>query len=354
MNPVIPSPDPLPLPAHPSLLWALLMLTFFLHVIAMNFVLGGSILAVFARSRAQWLIKAMPTLVAAAITFGVAPLLFLQALYGRLFFSSSVLMAWLWFAIVPALILAYYGTYATAFRKRVVIAIPIVVALLFIGISFIQSNNMTLMLRPERFLAMYLADARGVQLNIADATLIPRWLHMLFGAIAVAGAGFAVVGVVKKDAWAMRFGALWFTGATLLNILTGIWWIGTLPREVLLRFMGGSPLATLWLGAGIALGFAALAMMFMAVGTSEPAKLIKGGAGATLLTVAMMIFARDEVRRGMFDLAGFRVTEAIAPQWDVIAIFAVLLVAALATTVWMGWTLVGDRRRLGGPRHAGS
>jgi hypothetical protein len=347
MNTVIPSPDPLPLPAHPSLLWALLMLTFFLHVLAMNFVLGGSILAVFARSRAQWLIRTMPTLVAAAITFGVAPLLFLQALYGRLFFSSSVLMAWFWFAIVPALILAYYGTYASAFRKRVATVIPIVVALLFIGISFIQSNNMTLMLHPERFLSLYLADARGVQLNVADATLIPRWLHMLFGALAVAAAGFAVVGAVKKDAWAMRFGALWFSGATVLNIVTGMWWTGTLPREVLLRFMGGNPLATLWLGGGIALGFAALAMMFMAVGTGEPAKLVKGGAWATVGTVLLMIFARDEVRRGMLDLAGFRMTEAIAPQWDVIAIFAVLLVGALATTAWMGWTLV-DRRRLGG------
>lgn len=337
MNTVIPSPDPLPLPAHPSLLWALLMLTFFLHVLAMNFVLGGSILAIFARSRAPWLVKALPTLVAAAITFGVAPLLFLQALYGRLFFSSSVLIAWFWFAIVPALILAYYGTYASAFRKRVAIAIPIVVALLLIGISFVQSTNMTLMLHPERFLSMYLADARGVQLNVGDATMLPRWLHMLFGAIAVAGAGFAVVGAVKKDAWAMRFGALWFTGATLLNIGTGLWWTGTLPREVLLRFMGGSPLATLWLGAGVVLGFAALAMMFMAVGTSEPVKLVKGGAWATLGTVLMMILARDEVRRGMLDLAGFRMVEAIAPQWDVIGIFAVLLLAALGTTVWMGW-----------------
>jgi hypothetical protein len=103
--------------------------------------------------------------------------------------------------------------------------------------------------------------------------------------------------------------------------------------------MGGSVLATVWLGLGIVLGFAALAMMFMAVGTAEPAKLVKGGAWATLGTVLLMLLARDEVRRGMFELAGFRVVEAIAPQWDVIAIFAVLLVAALATTAWMGWRL---------------
>ena len=42
MIPAIPQPDPLALPAPAWLLWALLMLTFFLHVIPMNLVLGGA------------------------------------------------------------------------------------------------------------------------------------------------------------------------------------------------------------------------------------------------------------------------------------------------------------------------
>ena len=41
MIPAIPQPDPLALPAPAWLLWALLLLTFFLHVIPMNLVLGG-------------------------------------------------------------------------------------------------------------------------------------------------------------------------------------------------------------------------------------------------------------------------------------------------------------------------
>jgi len=40
MNPVIPLADPLPQPAPPLLLWALLQLTFLLHLVAMNVVLG--------------------------------------------------------------------------------------------------------------------------------------------------------------------------------------------------------------------------------------------------------------------------------------------------------------------------
>ena len=341
MNP-IPAPDPLPLPSPPSLLWALLMLTFAVHLIAMNLVLGGSILAAVTRFRrteerdrlTSWIGKAMPTLVSAAITFGVAPLLFLQTLYGRLFFSSAVLMGWIWLAIVPILIVAYYGTYASAFRK-VAIAIPLSVALLFLVISFIQSNNMTLMLRPDRFAPMYFESARGLHLNTGDATLIPRWLHMVFGAIAVAGLGVSLYGVAKKDAWAMRYGALWFVVPTLLNVITGIWWLGVLPREVIMRFMGGSPAATLWLGAGIALGLASLAFMFMAVGTPEPSRLISRSAWLVLATLLAMILARDEVRRGMLSLADYRITTLIEPQWDVIAIFAALLVGAVAATSWM-------------------
>jgi hypothetical protein len=118
MTPVIPLPDPLPQPAPPGLLWALLQLTFLLQLIAMNVVLGGSLLAVlgrFSRSaegalhRAALLAffaRALPVAVAATVTLGVAPLLFVQVLYGRLFFPSSSLLAWFWRAVVPLVILA--------------------------------------------------------------------------------------------------------------------------------------------------------------------------------------------------------------------------------------------------------
>ena len=327
---MIPAADPLPLPAPPSLLWALLMLTFFLHLLAMNFVLGGSIIAAIARLRRderardlpQWIGKLMPVMVAAAVTFGVAPLLFLQTLYGRLFFSSSVLMAWSWIAVVPILIVAYYGTYLIAFKAQWARWIAPVVALLFIAIAFIYSNNMTLMLRPEAFRQMFAADARGLQLNLADPTLVPRYLHMLLGALAVAGAIVAVYGAAKKDAWAMRHGALWFAVTTCLNVLTGIAWLGTLPRPIL-----NSMLTSVWLIAGIVLGFVSLALML--------ARRVAWSAATLVATLIAMIFARDEIRRGTLALTEFRVAAWVEPQWTVIGVFAVLLVGALGTTAWM-------------------
>lgn len=315
----IPAADPLPLPSPPWLLWSLLLLTFFLHLLAMNFVLGGSILGIAARVRGlteltQWLRKTMPTMVAAAITFGVAPLLFLQALYGRLFFTSSVLMAWFWLAVVPLLIVAYYCAYALAFRgDRSLIAG--LMTLIFLAIAFIYTNNMTLMLRADRFLPMFVADARGVQLNLSDPTLVPRYLHMVLGAIAVAG---LVIALARISDAATRFGAQWFVGATLVNMLTGTWWLLALPRGVF-----GYVALTL----GAVCGF--VAVLFAMVTWYRSA--------AALLSLALiaMIVTRDEVRQGMLTVARFVPTTEVAPQWGAIAVFAALLVAALGTTAWM-------------------
>lgn len=328
---VIPDAEPLPLPAPPWLLWGLLLLTFFFHLLPMNFVLGGTIIGVVERLRGgseeltRWLARVMPTMIAAAITFGVAPLLFLQALYGRHFFTSSVLMAWFWFAVVPLLIVAYYGAYLLAFRGyRVGIAIGM--AAIFLTVAFIYSNNMTLMLRADRFLPLYLAGAGGTHLNLGDATLVPRFLHMLLGALAVAG--MAIAAFLPSAA---RTGTRWFLGATLANVVVGMWWLGVLPREVLLRFVGGNTLATIWLAAGAVAGFAAMVLLFLR----------RTGLAAVSLAVSLatMILARDDVRRAMMARTGFTPTAWIEPQWGVIAIFAVLLVAALATTIWMALLL---------------
>jgi hypothetical protein len=329
----IPTADPLPLPSPPWLLWALLMLTFLLHLIPMNIVLGGSIISAVSRFRqnddarrlAAWFGKLMPSAVAATITFGVAPLLFVQALYGRLFFSSSVLMARFWFAVVPILIVAYYGTYLISFRgEKVGKVLTPIVALLFASVAFIYCNDMSFMLRPQTFLGRYLADARGVQLNVTDPTFVPRLLHMLLGAIAVAGFVVVIYGAVKRRSdvrhgeWALRHGALWLAGATALNVATGMWWLLALPRDVILR------LTPAWLAAGIVFSVITFALILAA-----PHRRVVWSGLALLATLVTMIFARDDLRRAMLDTAGFHLVTRTAPQWDVIALFAVLLVAAL-------------------------
>lgn len=351
----IAAPDPVPLPAPGWLLWSLLMLTFFLHMLAMNWVLGGSIIAAVTRvtsapgSHGRDLVgiftKSMPVAVAATITLGVAPLLFIQVLYGRMLFTSSVLMAWFWLSVIPLLLIAYYTVYALSIRGEELgsFATPLswLAALCFVAIGFLYSNNMTLMLRPDTFLQRYLEDGRGFHLAIADPQLVPRYLHMVLGAIAVTGAVIALIGVARraKDEASARFlmkrGALWFIVPTALNIGTGLWWLVALPRETMLRFMGRDAVATGSLAVGLLLALASFAMMTMTLVKSEPAGLIKGASHALLVTLVAMVLMRDQVRQGALAAAGFEMTPWVVPQWGPILLFVALLVLAVVTVGWM-------------------
>ncbi len=355
--PTIAYPDPMPLPAPGWLLWFLLMLTFFLHLLPMNILLGGSIISAVTRRRGlvgdrphhreltQWFAKAMPVVMAATITFGIAPLLFVQVLYGRLFFASAVLMGWFWLAVIPLLIIGYYGTYLVAFRGEGLGALRGPVgwgaALIFMAIGFIYSNNMSLMLRPDRFLEKHRASAGGFNLNLDDPTQIPRYLHILLGAIAVAGLWVALLGLIKKaknpafGAWATRYGALWFAIPTAINLLVGFFFLFMLPSATMGRFLGGSIFATAVFAVALLAALGALMMALLAVQSPAPASLLRGSVACAALTLVGMILIRDQVRRGALAAASFEPVSWVAPQWAVIGLFAVLLVAALGTVGWM-------------------
>ena len=104
---LIPLPDPIPVP------WGwfkvLLILTFVLHLVLMNLMLGGGLLALFRLLRGgspPREARSLPILVALTINLGVPPLLFLQVLFGHLFYTSSVLMAVWWISIIPVLMMS--------------------------------------------------------------------------------------------------------------------------------------------------------------------------------------------------------------------------------------------------------
>ncbi len=357
MIPAIPQPDPVPLPAPGWLLWGLLILTFFLHLIPMNLVLGGSLLGAIARVRARrgdrphdaalahLVAKAMPVLFSLAVSLGVAALLFLQVLYGRVFFVSSVLMGWWWLAVIPLLILAYYGAYTLSYRgdagpagRLLAWSIAAVVGL----IALIYGNNMTMMLRPQDLPALYAADGRGTLLNLADISLVPRHLHMVLGAIAVSGLAVAVAGVVRwtRDPafgrWAVRYGAFVCGAMTALNVFAGLWWLAALPRNVMMRFMGQDMAALIVLLAGIFLTFAGAGFLMLAGAAADrPHRYVVAAAVTLPLGIVMMILTRDTVRQASLATAGFTEVTWVAPQWGPIVIFAVLLLVALGSIVWM-------------------
>jgi len=360
MTPVIPLADPLPQPAPPALLWALLQLTFLLHLVAMNVVLGGTLLALHWRfsRRAEgapqraallaFFAKALPVAVAATVTLGVAPLLFVQVLYGRLFFTSSILMAWFWLAIVPLVILAYYGAYLLAFRGealRRARGVAGLVMLLFAVVAFFQVSNATRSIRPDTFVDAYRASGRGLTLNLGDPTLWPRYLHVLLGAVAVAALGAALYGVLRRPRdpelgdWAIRRGTTVFGVATAANVFVGMLFLLALPRTVLIRLVGGDAWAMTLLALGILLAIAAAGLALLALGAKDTVRATWAQLWLLAATLVVMVLLRDQVRLITLRDAGFEHPARVATQWGPLVVFLVLLAAAVATIGWMARAL---------------
>jgi hypothetical protein len=172
---------------------------------------------------------------------------------------------------------------------------------------------------------------------------------VLVGAIAVAGLGIAIWGSIvrRRDealgAWISVHGVHWAAGATIVNFLPGFWWLAALPREALLALLGQDPLATSFFAVGLLASLGALALLVPAAFAPDPRRLLYGASASLGLALVLMVLVRDVVRRIVLAPTGFRPTDWVVPQWGPIAIFGILLAAALATIAWMITELTGGR-----------
>jgi hypothetical protein len=331
---LIPAAEAIPSPW--GWLEALLLLTFVLHVLFMNLTVGSAIIALVGRftgrqrDLARELGHRLPTTLALQINMGVAPLLFVQVLYGQLLYTSSVLMAGWWLSVIAAVILGYYCLYihdakfeSAGGLSRLALAVSLAM-LLYTG--FLLSNNMTLMLRPEAW-GVYATNPHGSFLNLTDPTLWARYAHMILSAPAVAGLYAALLGVKKRRTDWVEHGLKWFTRLTMAQFLVGAWLLLALPRPVLRAFMGGDALATGLLIAGTLAGLAAL--------LAGLKKLPGATAWLLVLTVALMAATRAQVR--LITLAPYFSPAALPVTTDhtPLAMFVVALLIGLGAVAYM-------------------
>ncbi len=360
MNPVIPAPVPVPLPAPLWLLQLLLVFTFILHLVAMNFLLGGTIILTvssflgrrdakhhdFTR-RAS---RAMPSVTAFTITLGVAPLLFLQLIYGQLFYTSSDLMAWFWLAVVFLVMFGYYGVYWYQIRHNELgpkaAWVILVAAILFIHVAFIFTQNMTSMLHPQDFYSLYLNGTVGTIIGPITLLNIARLAHFIVAGVAVAGLGVALLSrrwqteSPELADWARRYGITCFMAGTVVQFLVGLWFLFSLPAEIRQGLVSDT------LSVGVLVLAIVLALLAL---LTAPTRLLASSV-ATLGAVSLMAVLRHLVRiaylRPYFDPH----TLPVQGQWVVFSIFVVLLLAGLAIVGWMLHVLF----RPAGPRAAAS
>lgn len=341
---LIPTADPIPVAWE----WfqVLLLFTFVLHLLSMNTMLGTGIIAFVAHFRKkgpaahlpQDISTKLPYTIAFTVNLGVAPLLFLQILYGHFFYVSSILMAAYWISIVGALILAYYSAYIYDFKFQALGSSRILflglALMILLAIAFLFSNNVTLMLQPSKWTA-YFENRSGTILNLSDPTLIPRYLHFITASIAVGGLFVALLARFgTRDAGARRgridFGLQWFSYATLAQVFIGLWFLMALPAEIMMGFMGQNAFhsgvfLTAVGGAVASLIFGFKRRLFLAT-------------VSLLVTVILMVILRDLVRDGylkpFFSPSSLQVMEQVSP----LMMFLGCLFLGLGVVGWMLWS----------------
>ena len=346
---LIPVLDPNPLPAPYWVFETLLLVTFFLHILAMNFMLGGAVLALVAK----WfpgkrkngnrmfsdITRKLPVLLPAVITLGIAPLLFVQVLYGQFFYTSSIVIAWPWFLVLALLATAYYGFYFVSYKNqrypRWAGRVLLLSVVFVLTIAFMFSNNITLSQTPARWGAKYFADPTGWNLNLSDPTLVPRYLHFMIAAVAVGGLLLVLIAWSrwKQDLEYARevfqFGGKTFMYATMAELVVGVWFLIALPGQISRLFLGGNPLATILLIIGIGGAIGAIIVMSKALRNQNIRLAGYGVLGIMSVVILSMVCIRELVRIAYLKPYFHPEQFAVKTQWSVFPLFLVLFIGGV-------------------------
>jgi hypothetical protein len=195
--------DPAELPPIPAPLWFVQffkVLGFVLHMLCMNIWFAGVPLILLmlvigqkhGKRFAVRMFSQLPIIMAFGINFGIVPLLFVQTVYYKPFYTATILMAWHWVMVMVLVMIAYYSLYIAAFsvKKENKVAQTFFAGLIasccLLMVAYIMVNAMSLMGRPDTMHALWQqgqsvagTDAAGATyglgINSSDPTLWYRY-----------------------------------------------------------------------------------------------------------------------------------------------------------------------------------
>ena len=244
-------------PSHPLVFLVLGVLTFALHIAAVQVMLGAASLTLRGafsgslhwRRLAAAMITTAKIAVSVAIVIGVAPLLFVQVVYDLFWYTSNVLSAWWVIGFIGLLIAGYIALYIFYWKNHHIVAeggkggvwMVLSIALL-LAVGFIVHSLTNQMLFPEHWMAWY--APQGV-VNPDGHSLhdwhLPRFLFFIALSAPVTGAwlyGYRRYLQGAQEADAAYLG--WLRGLAqnlmliggVVSVLIGALWMVTLPEKM--------------------------------------------------------------------------------------------------------------------------
>lgn len=307
------------------------VLTLTLHFVAMNFLVGGIIVVLFGKFKDKWndptvqtFVKMFPNAMAATVTLGVAPLLFVQLTYHKYIYTAAIVSGWFWLLVIVMAIVGYYFLYATSFTKKIgnkgaYLAIAL---LCFLYISYVYSSVFAMAERPDIYTALYASNQSGWVLNPEIGSYIFRWLHMMLGAVTVGG--FFVGWIGKNNEPAYRIGKQFFLWGMVAAIILGFVYMLTFG-DMLKPFMRSIGIWMVTLGLLLSLG----SLHFFFKKKFIPAALM------VFVSLLTMVITRHVVRtlhfEGIFDPGSIK----FAPQWSIFILFLVCFLIAVGLVWYM-------------------
>jgi hypothetical protein len=340
---LIPNPDPLPV--APGWFSFLSYLTYFFHFIAVGVMFGASLFSVMGHLKGKhdekWkmfgykMSKILPFTIAAAVNLGVAPLLFLQVLHGNFFYPASIIIGIPWLLLIPILIAAYYSAYGIAFKKKNSLKrksfLSVTITALLAWVGFMLVNVNTLMMVPGRW-NTYFSSMSGMNLNLSEATLYPRFLLYIFLFLTIGGMFTALFYKIKHKAeeasLGFHFGS---TSAGYFGILTiplFIYFLLSLPAGIKNVFLGGS---AAWLLLSLIF---VLSLLISAVLNFKR----KTITSLSILAAGLVIFVliRNHIRHLYLEpFAEKFATLSSSTQYDVLVLFFFILALGLILVTWL-------------------
>lgn len=273
------------LPASLAVRWLLdllLLFAFLLHLLAVNVVVGGGVVAAWAawtgrrvtrdgaegpggswqRTLSVDLGRFLPIAALVAVVLGIVPLLLLQRRYGPLLPTVLILLPAAWLTIVALAAAGYFG-HGPAATTKVARAVRWASVAVVLATAWIVTADISLTSRPDLFAALSRGDW-SVHAQMGGADVWPRFSHFLVGSLALAGMTVGVFGEIRSrsgDALgvAMReWGVRIFVGASVVQLAVGLWYLWSLPAEVTELLLDTNAPDALLLAAGISFGIIAI------------------------------------------------------------------------------------------------